>query len=96
MMAARMDKPIYFTKHAREQIRERNATEEEVAEAIRQSDWQPAERGRLTTSKTFPFGREHYGRYYESKEVVPIFADEEASIVVITVYTFFSQRRLEP
>lgn len=88
-----MDKPIHFTKHAREQMKARNATEEEIIEAIEMSDWQPAEKGRFTTSRDFPFDNEHYGRYYAAKEVVPIFAEEKDRIVVITVYTFFSQRR---
>lgn len=89
-----MHKPIYFSRHAREQLKARGATEEEVAQAIEQGNWEPAEKGRLTTSKNFPFDREHYGRYYVSKDVVPIFVEEGNRIVVITVYTFFSQRRV--
>jgi hypothetical protein len=89
----RIEKPIYFTKHAREQMGARNATEEEVIEAIKMSDWQSAERGRLTTSRVFPFNSEHYGRYYAVKEVIPIFVEERDRIIVITVYTYFFQRR---
>jgi hypothetical protein len=89
----RREKPIYFTKHAREQMRARNAAEEEVIEAIKMSDWQPAEMGRLTTSRVFPFNSEHYGRYYGFKEVISIFVEEKDRIVVITVYTYFFQRR---
>jgi hypothetical protein len=87
------EKPIYFTHHALEQMKERQATENEVIETIRNSKWVSAEKGRLTASKLFPFQREHYGRYYASKEVVPVFTEEIERIVVITVYTFFSQRR---
>jgi hypothetical protein len=87
------DKPIYFTKHALKQIKDRQATKQEVIDAIKKSHWQPAEKGRWTTSQMFPFQKEHYGRYYSSKEVVPIFVEEDKQIMVITVYTFFSQRR---
>ena len=58
------EKPVYFTSHALDQMKERNATEGEVIEAIRQGNRFSAEKGRLTTSKSFPFNREHYGRHY--------------------------------
>ena len=73
---------------------EREAIEEEVKKVIRNSKWQIAEKGRFTASLPFPFNAEHYGRFYTTKEVVPIFTEEPNRIVVITVYTFFSQRRV--
>jgi len=85
-------KPIVCTKHAHLQAKQRKAAVTEVEETIRTSAWQSAEKGRLTCVKTFAFRDEHYGRYYESKDVVPIFVEEETEIVVITVYTFFSQK----
>lgn len=87
-----LEKPIHFMPHAEDQMKERKAAKEEVIETIRTQKWHPAEKGRQTASKTFLFKQEHYGRYYESKEVVPIFIEEESRIAVITVYTFFSQR----
>jgi len=88
-------KPIHFTRHARDQMRARNATAEEIETAIRSAPWQSAERGRCTASQTFPFRREHFGRFYAAKEVVPIFVEESERIVVVAVYTFFSQREME-
>lgn len=85
-------KPIFFTKHASEQMRIRGASDEEVIRVIQSAIRQPAERGRLTASLSFPFNSEHYGRFYASKEVIPIFVEEPDRIVVITVYTFFSQK----
>lgn len=87
------DKLIYFTRHAKEQMKERKTTTEEVEAVIRTTRWQKAEKGRMTASLTFPFNTEHYGRFYQAKEVVPIFIEESERIVVITVYTFFSQRK---
>jgi len=89
-------KPIYFTKHARLQMEARNASAEEIEIAIRQSPWKPAEKGRYFASFCFSFNAEHFGRYYKTKEVVPIFVEETDRIVVITVYTFFSQREVKP
>ena len=87
-------KPIFFTEHARLQMANRKATEQEVRRAILESNWSPAEKGRLTCAMAFRFEAEHYGRYYRSKDVVPIFVEEEEEIVVVTVYTFFSQKEV--
>ncbi len=87
-------KPIYFTQHAHRQMQARNATQEEVEAVIRTAPWEIGERARYTASRVFPFGREHFGRFYAAKEVVPVFVEEPDRIVVITVYTFFSQREV--
>ena len=89
-------KRIHFTAHAREQMLARRATAEETEAVIRSAPWQPAEHGRQTAAMVFPFRQEHFGRYYECKEVVPVFVEEPERIVVITVYTFFSQREVKP
>jgi hypothetical protein len=67
----------------------RGATEEEVVEAIRQAEWQPAERGRLDCRREFSFGQDWNGRHYSSKQVRPLFVDEPAEIVVVTVYVYY-------
>lgn len=82
-------KPIRLSGHAREQLFYRGATEEEVIETIKTSPWQPAESGRLECRKDFIFESEWNKRYYKKKQVRPIFVEEEAEIVVITVYTYF-------
>jgi hypothetical protein len=82
-------KPIRFSGHARDQLRYRGVSEQEVIEAIRTAPWQPAELGRLECRKDFPFGREWNGRSYTTKQVRPIFADESREIVVVTVYSYY-------
>jgi hypothetical protein len=82
-------KPIRFSGHARDQLRYRGVSEQEVIEAILTAPWQPAELGRLECRKDFPFGREWNGRFYVTKQVRPIFADEPAEIVVVTVYSYY-------
>ncbi|MDA2913731.1 DUF4258 domain-containing protein [Acidobacteriia bacterium AH_259_A11_L15] len=90
-----MAKPIHLTQHARRQMEARKATPEEVEAAIRSSPWKQSEGGRYMAAKVFPFRQQHFGRFYPAKEVVPIFVEETDRIVVITVYTFFSQREVE-
>ena len=82
-------KSIRLSGHAKEQIFFRGTTEEEVIETIQTSEWQPAELGRLKCKKDFLFENEWNKRYYKVKQVRPIFAEEEAEIVVVTVYTYY-------
>jgi hypothetical protein len=67
----------------------RGATEEEIVQAIRRAEWQPAERGRFDCRHESPFGRDWNGRHYTSKQVRPVFVDEPAEIVVVTVYVYY-------
>jgi hypothetical protein len=82
-------KPIRLSGHARQQLSYRGASEAEIEEAIRTEDWSPAELGRLQCRKDFPFGREWNGKVYATKQVRPIFVEEEREIVVVTVYTYY-------
>ena len=82
-------KPIRFSTHARDQLRRRGGTEQEVVEAIRSSPWESADRERFACSRNFPYRNEWNGKFYQTKQVRPIFADEPNEIVVVTVYTFF-------
>ena len=82
-------KPIRLSDHAREQLRRRGGTEQEVAEAIRSASWEPASWSRFECRRDFPYDGEWNGRLYETKQVRPIFVDEPTEIVVITVYAYF-------
>jgi len=84
-----MFKPVRLSGHARSQLSRRGASEEEVIEAIQTSFWQPAELGRLECRKDFPYGREWNGKLYETKQVRPIFVEEDDEIVVVTVYSYY-------
>ena len=80
-------KPIRLSGHAKEQLFFRGTTEDEVIEAIRTSTWQPAELERLECRKDFVFENEWNKKYYKTKQVRPIFVEEDNEIVVITVYS---------
>jgi len=85
-------KPIVFTRHAREKMAERLATETEIIQTIRETTWQPAEKRRHRASKWYPFRQEHKGTFYAGKDVEPVFAEEPDRIVVVTVYVYLNQR----
>ncbi len=82
-------KPIRLSGHAKEQLFYRGVTEEEVIETISSAAWQPAELGRLECRKNFIYEKDWNKKYYKTKQVRPIFTEEETEIVVITVYSYF-------
>ncbi len=82
-------KPIRLSGHAQEQLPYRGTTEDEVVEAIHTGEWSEAELGRIECRKNFPFGQEWNGKVYASKQVRPIFVEEEREIVVVTIYTYY-------
>lgn len=82
-------KPIKLSQHAKEQLNYRGATEKEVIETIKTSTWEPAELGRLGCRKDFAFKKKWNKKYYKTKQVRPIFVEEENEIVVVTVYTYY-------
>ena len=86
-----MEKRIFFTYHALEQMDERGATREEVELAIKNGDREPARKGRLMCRLTLPFGKVWIKKLYSYKQVVPIIAEEEDQIIVVTVFTYYFQ-----
>ena len=84
-----IQKPIKFSEHAKNQLKYRGATEEEVIQTIRNAAWQPAELGRLECIHEFEFNNIWNGKLYKRKEVRPIFVEED-KIVVVTIYVYYS------
>ena len=83
-------KPIRLSGHALSYTEKRGYTVAEVEETIQTSPWEPAELDRLQCRKSFPFNREWNKKVYATKQVRPIFVEEEDEIVVVTVYTYYS------
>lgn len=84
-----MPKPIIFSRHAREQMSERGATESEVIETIRTGEEAPAKRGRQGYRRNFQYNQLWGGRNYAIKQVLAIVVAEGDAIVVVTIYTFY-------
>ena len=82
-------KRIRLSRHAQDQLLFRGATADEVETTIRATQWQQAESGRLECSRDFAFDREWNGMRYSTKRVRPIFVEEPAEIVVVTVYVHY-------
>jgi hypothetical protein len=82
-------KPIRLSQHARQQLVFRGATEEQVIDAIRTEAWGPAELGRFECRKDFHFAAEWNLKFYDTKQVRPIFVDDPDEIVVVTVYVYY-------
>jgi hypothetical protein len=82
-------KPITFSQHARLQMAERGADDEEVVQTIRTGEEAPAKRGRLAYRKNFQFERVWGGRTFAIKQVLALVAESPDELVVVTVYTFY-------
>jgi hypothetical protein len=82
-------KLIRLSGHARQHLHFRGVTEAEIIETIQSKEWTQAEGGRLECRKEFPFGKEWNKKVYATKQVRPIFVEEEKEIVVVTVYTYY-------
>jgi len=83
-------KPIRLSAHALSYTEKRGFTPEEAVETIQTAQWEPAELpGRFQCRKDFHFGQIWNGEFYSTKQVRPIFVEEAAEIVVVTVYTYY-------
>ncbi len=80
---------IVLSDHARSYIPIRGYELSEVERAIKEAEWQQTERNRLDVRKDFPFQNVWNGKFYETKQVRPIFVVEGDIITVITVYTYY-------
>jgi len=80
---------IRFSKHAREMMVERGASENEVLEAIQVGEQVPAKHGRQGCRRNFQYERAWGARVYAIKQVLAIVAEESDGLVVVTVYTFY-------
>lgn len=81
-------KKIVFTKHSKDSMIKRGILEEEVKKAISTAPWQPSKWSRIECTLEFEYNKEWNGKFYKTKQIVPVFV-EEAEIVVITVYAFY-------
>ena len=82
-------KPVRLTNHVREQAIERGTNEAEIIDTIIRGNRQPAKNGRFKYEATFQYNSNWQGKSYSLKKVVPIVAETDAELVVITVYTFY-------
>ena len=82
-------KRIVLSAHAKDQLRYRGGTEDEVITAIQSELWQKAELGRLECRKNFPYQAKWNNKFYETKQIRPIFVGTPKEIIVVTVYAYY-------
>ena len=83
------EKPIRLSRHAEIQLQYRGTTKQEIEEAIRKSSWSMAELGKLECRMDFIFNQIWNGKHYRTKQVRPIFVEEEDELVIVTVYVYY-------
>lgn len=68
---------------------ERGTNRQEVEQAIRRGRQVPAEAGRIAFRLNLRFEKSWKGKYYGTKQVMPIVAELPDRYVVVTVLTFY-------
>jgi hypothetical protein len=76
---------IIIHPHAKERIRERGATEEEVFITIKSGERFIAKHRRIGFRRVFPFHGIWRGKRYTTKQIEVISAQEGENLIVITV-----------
>lgn len=79
--------PVKFHPHARERMKERGATENEVKATVEHGERFPAKFGRTGFRRNFLFENEWRGRHYRTKQVEAYAVQEGADWLVITIIT---------
>ena len=82
---------IEHTKHSRENMEDRGATESEVSDTIQTGAEYPAHPPKLGREMVFRDGYEHKGRRYPHKLVRVFYVEEGPVIVVATVITRYGE-----
>lgn len=85
-----MPKPIRLSKHAYGYTLSRGFSVAEVQEAIRSSPWKAIGSGQYQCHKEFLFQQEWNGKMFSTKQIIPIFWEQDTEILVITVYVQYS------
>jgi len=78
---------VRIHSHAKERMRERGASEQEVTATIEQGERFPAKFGRTGFRRNFSFDGVWRGRHYANKQVEAYAVQEGVEWLVITVIT---------
>lgn len=78
---------VHFHPHARERMKERGATEDEVRATVERGERFPAKFGRAGFRRNFAFNSKWRGKHYRTKQVEAYAVREGPDWLVITVIT---------
>lgn len=82
-------KKIEVTDHAKMQMVERGISQEEVFKTIESGSVGPAKYGRKSFRANFTYQKEWQGKFYRTKQVKVIGAEEKEKLVVVTVISYY-------
>src|SRR2546425_10212348 len=75
-------KPVYLSRHVSQRMIERGTNRLEVEEAIRRGRQVPAKEGKIAFRLNLRFEQTWKGKYYGTKQVMPIVAEKADRYVV--------------
>lgn len=78
---------IRFHPHAKERMKERGATEDEVKATVEQGEKFPAKFGRTGFRRNFSFSGDWRGKFYSTKQIEAYAIQENSDWLVITIIT---------
>ena len=84
---------IKLIEHAKERVKQRGATSEEVKAVILNGEQIKAKRGRKAKEMIFEYKKKWLRKTYPQKKVQVIYVEEENQIIVITVKVFYGKWR---
>ena len=76
---------IRIHEHARERMKERGTTEDEISSTIKEGERFPAKYGRIGFRRNFPFAGLWKGKRYQTKQVEVYAIKERNDFIVVTV-----------
>ena len=82
-------KKVRITDHAQTQMIERGVTRDEVLETIADGAVGPAKYERKSYRASFAHQKKWHGRFYRTKQVKVITAEEKEELVVVTVISYY-------
>lgn len=89
-------KPIRFSDHAKLQMLLRGTSEDDVQIAIKSGQWETAKLGKYKTRCHLAYNTISpvNQRFYKSKIVEPIFANEPEEVIIVTVKVYYSNEEV--
>ncbi len=82
---------VTIIDHARDRMRERGVSEDEVTATLERGQPGQAAVGRNARELVFPFNSQWQGKLYQQKKVRVVYIEEDDILIVITVYAYFGR-----
>lgn len=84
-------KEIVLTNHAKQRMRERGVSDDDVTKAINEGLKEKAQRGLVQFRLNLEYNKMWDGRLFRIKQVLPVVSEKRDKYIVVTVYAFYFQ-----